>query len=314
MASRARKGPPTGGDAIVAHVAAATGAGDPFVFGFGDLEVRAYRVEDPLPHVLYVTLGLSRTRSAVPVAGTQTELTLRVPALAPVPYAWPAEQLAAMARQVRSSGYEIAPGHYLHLGTPLAGAAAMSGFTFVTDPVLGIIDPPTGIVRFTYAVGVTAPELEAALAWDPLKFTGVLGDAIPLGLTDPEREDIMRDPQVRARVEEGAAVEGSSISAELATLLSTTPSGQIDMDPRAARSLLRAARYRARFGKPFALVGGDTWLRLGPGAQFEADDTHVQLPATGTLVNELLATFDDAPGTYPLRSAPVVIHVVDTTP
>lgn len=83
------------------------------------------------------------------------------------------------------------------------------------------------------------------------------------------------------------------------------------MDPRAARALLRAARYRARFGKPFALVRGDTWLRLAPGAQFEADNTHVQLPATPELVNELLATFDDGPGTYPLRGAPVVIHVVD---
>lgn len=164
MASRARTGPQTGGDAIVAHITAATGACDPFSFGFGDVEVLAYRVQDPLPHFLYVTLGLSRTRSAVPVAGTQTELTLRVPAVAPLPYAWPAEQLAAMARQVRSSGNEIAPGHYLRLRAPLPGAAAISGFTFVTDPVLGIIDPPTGIVRFTYAVGVTATELEAALA------------------------------------------------------------------------------------------------------------------------------------------------------
>ena len=311
MASRARTGPQTGGDAIVAHISAATGACDPFTFGFGDMDVIAYRVQDPLPHILYVTLGLSRTRSAVPVAGTQTELTLRVPAVAPLPYAWPAEQLAAMARQVRSSGNEIAPGHYLRLGTPLPGAAKISGFTFVTDPVLGIIDPPTGIVRFTYAVGVTAPELEAALAWDPLKFTGVLGDAVALGLTDPQRADVMGDPRVRARVEGGAAREGSSISAELARCLSTSPSGRIDMDPRAARALLRAARYRARFGKPFALVSDDAWLRLGPGTQFEADDAHVQLPATPELVNELLATFDDAPGTYPLRSAPAVIHVVD---
>ena len=35
------------------------------------------------------------------------------------------------------------------------------------------------------------------------------------------------------------------------------------------------------------------------------------LDATPELVNELLATFDDTPGTYPLRSAPAVIHVVD---
>ncbi len=311
MASRARKGPQTGGDAIVAHITAATGAGEPFTFGFGDVEVLAYRVDDPLPHVLYVTLGLSRARSAVPVAGTQTELTMRVPALTPVPYAWPAEQLAAMARQVRASGNEIAPGHYLRLGAPLAGAAGICGFTFVTDPVLGIIDPPTGVVRFTYAVGVTTAELEAALAWDPLKFTGVLGDAVALGLTGPERGDIMADPRVRARVEGSAGREGSSISAELAHCLSTSPSGRIDIDPRAARALLRAARYRACFGKPFALVRGETWLRLAPGAPFEADDAHVQLPATPELVNELLATFDDAPGTYRLRSAPVVIHVVD---
>lgn len=315
LASRARSGPTTGGDAIRAHVTAATGAREPFAFGFGDFDVLVYRVASPLPHYLYVTYGLSRVQSPSPVAGTQTELTMRTPASVPVPYAWPAEHLAAMVRSVRSSGQEIAPGHYLRLGSPIPGAASLAGFTFVTDPLLGVIEPPTGRVRFTYAVGVTEAELEGALSWDPVKFTGALGDAYPLGLTDPDRADMMKDPQAKARVLEAAGEEGASIGAEPAKLLRVLPGGAVDLDTRAARALLRAARYRLRFSRPFALVCGAAWLKfdpgLGPGATLEAGEHHLLVPATDDVVNELLATFDAAPGTYRLRTVPLVVEVVD---
>lgn len=316
LASRARSGPTTGGDALRAHVAAATGARDPFAFGFGDFDVLAYRVEGPLPHYLYVTFGLSRVQSPSPVAGTQTELTMRTPAAFPVPYAWPAEHLAAMVRDVRSSGQEIAPGHYLRLGSSIPGTARLAGFTFVADPLLGFIEPRTGRVRFTYAVGVTEPELEGALSWDPVKFTGMLGDVYPLGLTDPDRADALHDPQVKSRLMPAAAEAGASIGAEPAKLLRVAPGATVDLDARAARALLRAARYRLRFSRPFALVSDAQWLKfdpaLDPGTPLEADGTHVLVPATDDVINELLATFDAAPGTYRLRTVPLVIRVADT--
>lgn len=306
-----------GGDYIVGRVEEATGARDPFRFAFDELSVDAYFVAKPTPHVLYVTRGLSRARSSIPVAGTQTELTLRVLDTTPVPYAWPAEQLAAMVRDVRVSGNEIAPGHYLRLAGTQPGlsaeadSASVEGYLFVTDPVLGVIDPPTGSVRFTYAVGVTADELEAALAWDPVKLSGVLSEYVPLGITDPKRRSILENPAAKARLTRGAEQDGSSLGAEFAHLLSVDASGRVDLDTQAARSLLRAARYRLSFGRPFALVRGDTWLRLSQDAPFEADAQHVQLTATPELTNELLALFDDTPGVYRLHTAPVEIHVVD---
>lgn len=311
FAARVKRGPRLGGDAILDHITALTGAEEPFVFHYDELEVLAYHVEDPLPHTLYVTFGLSRVRTSVPSAGTQTELTLRTPADTPVPYEWPALQLATMVRRVRRTGNEIAPGHHMRMRSPVTDDAALEAFTFVTDPVLGVIDPPTGIVRFTYAVGLTARELEAALSWDPMRFTGVLGDAIPLGISAPARDDVLDNSQVRARVEEGMRSEGSSISAVHAKLLSVEETGRIDMDVRAAEALIRAARYRLPHGRTFALVGEHGWVYLHPDGPFEADAEHVQLEANSELMNELKATFDPTPGVYRFSSAPVTIHVVD---
>lgn len=311
FASRIRRGPRLGGDAIRDHVAAVTGSTDAFIFAFDELEVHCYYVDTPLPHFLYSTFGLSRVRSGIPVAGTQTELVLRTPATTPVPYAWPAEQLASMVRMIRRADEEIAPGHYLRLARPVDGEAQIAGFTFVIDPLLGVIEPATGIVRFTYAVGLTREELEAALCWDPLKFTGVLGDYVALGITDPDRADILQTPEARERFEAGMASEGSSISAVHAKLLDTDEHGRIHLDLDAAHAVLRAARHRLPFGRSFALVGERTWLRISPMSSFEADASHVDIEATSQFIHELLAIFDTTPGIYRFHSAPVEMHVVD---
>ena len=307
FAARVRQGPPLGGDAVLRRITDATGAVDPFVFTFDDvdgLDVLAFRVDEPLPHYLYVTFGLSRVRSSVPVAGTQTELTMRVPADSPVPYAWPAERLAGMVAQVRRTGSDIAPGHHM--------VTADGGFTFVVDPVLTLVDAPTGVVRFTFAVGVTARELDAALSWDPAKFTGVLGDYVPLGLTDPARGDIMDIDEARARVEAGMGDEGSSISALQAKHLVIGPHGRIEIDQRSAKALLRAARFRLRFGRTFALVSEDAALLLID-APLTLSPAHAEIPATAAFTAELLAVLDIAPATYRFRSVPIDIEVVETT-
>lgn len=307
FAARVRQGPPLGGDAILQRVSEATAATDPFVFTFEDfdgLDVLAFEVEDPVPHFLYVTFGLSRVRSSVPVAGTQTELTMRIASDSPVPYAWPAERLAGMVAQVRRTGSEIAPGHHMF--------TANGGFTFVIDPVLTFVDGPTGLVRFTYAVGVTSRELNAALSWDPVKFTGVLGDYVPLGLTDLERKDLLDIPQARSRVEAGMAAEGSSISAMQAAHLVIDPAGRVEIDQRSAQALLRAARYRLRFDRPFALVSEDAALLLID-APLTLSPTHAEIPATAEFAAELFAVLDTAPKTYRFRSVPIEIDVVETT-
>ena len=111
---RWRRGPSTGGDLVLDRLSAATGGAQAYTFSYAALDVLAFLVDDPLPHVLYCTFGLSQVESSQRVAGTQTELTLRIPMDDEVfPPEWPAQQLARMARNVVRSGVEIEPGHYL---------------------------------------------------------------------------------------------------------------------------------------------------------------------------------------------------------
>jgi len=313
---RARRGPRVGGDALLEALAEVSSHPEPYPFsypGAAEVEVLAHFCDLPVPHVLYTTFGLSRVNSTVPVAGVQTELSLRTRVTSPLPLQWPADALATMCAHIRRTGHAVEPGHYLELPPPHKGALA--GFSYVTDPLLGEVETATGVVRYTYAVGLTTEDLEDALRWDPVRFTGELGEVFPLGLTDPGRAPLRSDATARARVEGAVAAEGSSISAVEVKLLAVEP-GRIDIDPRGAAALLRAMRGRLKFGRPFALLstrGRATWVRFTPGAATEVGEGFLEVGATAPLVDELLAILDTAPGIYPLRSAPLEIHVVDPT-
>lgn len=301
----ARRGPRTGGDVVRRHIAQATGGTDPFVFAYRHLDVHAYVVHDPVPHVLYCTYGKSRVDSSQPSAGTQTELTLRVPGAPALPEQWPADILARAARD------DIEPGHYLNFERP---RGTLTGLVFVTDPILGVLDGVTGLVRFTYAVGLAGDDTERMLSWDPLKFAELVGDRIPLGLTSLERDPLSANPQDRALLDWAVGAEGSSIGAMHARYLDVDSGGRVDLDTAAARALLRGARHRLLHGKPFALLRDDTWLLLDPDATaMELASDHITVPATPAVAHEVLAVFDAVPGTYRLRTAPLEVRVVDPT-
>lgn len=305
MLDNARRGPKTGGEVVRGHIAKAAGGADAYVFSYRHLEVHAYVLAEPIPHVLYCTYGKSRVESSQPSAGTQTELTLRVPGTPALPDEWPARLLARAARD------DIEPGHYLVLDNP---RGTLSGFVFVTDPVLGVVDGPTGLIRFTYAVGINGDDVEQMLSWDPLKFAAFVGDRVPLGLTSTDRAPISARPQDRALLEEAVGSEGSSIGAMHARYLEVDAAGRVDLDPAAARALIRAARHRLLHGRSFALLNGETWLLLNPHeATTELTESHIIVAATAALAHELLATFDAVPGIYRLRTAPLEIRVVDPT-
>ena len=301
----ARRGPKTGGEVVRGHIAKAAGGADAYVFSYRHLDVHAYVLAEPVPHVLYCTYGKSRVESSQPSAGTQTELTLRVPGTPALPDEWPARLLARAARD------DIEPGHYLVLDTP---RGTLTGFVFVTDPILGVLDGPTGLIRFTYAVGINGDDVEQMLAWDPLKFAAFIGDRVPLGLTSTDRDPISARPQDRALLEDTVAAEGSSIGAMYARYLEVDAEGRVDLDPAAARALLRAARHRLLHGRSFALLNGETWLLLNPHeATTECASDHIVVTATAEFAHELLATFDAVPGIYRLRTAPLEFRVVDPT-
>jgi len=232
MLDNARRGPKTGGEVVRGHIAKAAGGADAYVFSYRHLEVHAYVLAEPVPHVLYCTYGKSRVESSQPSAGTQTELTLRVPGTPALPDEWPARLLARATRD------DIEPGHYLVLDTP---RGTLTGFVFVTDPILGVLDGPTGLIRFTYAVGINGDDVEQMLAWDPLKFAAFIGDRVPLGLTSTDRDPISARPQDRALLEDTVAAEGSSIGAMYARYLEVDAEGRVDLDPAAARVAPRRA-------------------------------------------------------------------------
>lgn len=314
----------TGGEHLRAFLAEALGGSPIEVHGelaFSDeIAVLVHHLHDPLPHFLYVTHGLSRTSTSQPVAGTQTELTLRVPAPADPtltsPPAWPVSRLRGLAEHLHDTGDPIEPGHYMDLHAPVCAGAGLTGFIFVNDPVLGISVAPTGWVRFIYAVAVTPDELDAALSWDPLAFAGLLGDVVPLGLSSPKRASVMRDAHTRKEFERAREAEGSSIAAVESSYFAVDGSGRIDLTADAANQVLRAMRWRLGHGHTFAVIGGDTWVHF-TSAEEAADPEvvhgpdHITVAVNRGLRHEILAVLDAAPGTYRLRSAPLVFHVID---
>ena len=299
----ARRGPRTGGDVVRGRIASAAGGTDPYVFSYRHVEVHAYVLSQPVPHVLYCTYGKSRVDSSQPSAGTQTELTLRLPGSPALPEQWPADLLARATRE------EIEPGHYLCLDTP---RGTLTGFVFVTDPVLGVVDGPTGLIRFTYAVGLAGDDLERMLCWDPAKFAELACNRVPLGITSTRREPLSADPRDRAYLDRVVGAEGASIGAMHARYLDVDASGRVDLDPAAARAVIRAARHRLLHGRTFALLNGDTWLLFDPESPTtDLADDHIVVASPEALAHELLAVFDAAPGAYSLRSAPLKLRVLD---
>lgn len=313
----------TGGDFLLSHLAEV--AGDEPVAVHGELRfteetaVLVYRLKEPFPHLLYVTYGLSRTRSSAPTAGTQDELTLRVPDTAEPPM-WPVHRLRRLARYRRSSGYPIEPGHYMDLRAPVCEGATLTGFIFVADPLVPLLAARTGRVRFLNAVPVTADELDAALCWDPLKFAGLLGDALTLGISAPTRTSLLIDASFSRTLSSLTRKEGSSIAAVTSNYFAVDESGRIDLTCRAAADVLRAMKWRLGYGRPFAVVGeGDAgWVRFVPAEEpavvfgdDEHSSSHLTVAVVRALRHEILAVLDNAPGIYRLSTAPLAINVID---
>ena len=316
-----RAAKPTGGDYLLAHLEDI--AGKPPVQVHGELTftdeiaVLVYRLEEPVPHYLFVTYGLSGTRSSAPVAGTQGELTLRTPTEG-APERWPVDRLRRLARYRRASGNPIEPGHYMDVRAPVCEGASLSGFIFVADPIVPLLSAPTGRVRFIDAVPVTADELDAALRWDPLKFAGLLGETLPLGIGPHDRASLLDDASFARTLSSLTDRDGSSVAAVASSYFAVDASGRIDLTTHAAAHLLRAMTWRLGYERPFAVVGDDAWARFVPAdspAVAYGDDPdsgpHLSVSVDRALRHEFLAVLDNAPGAYRLTTAPLAIHVID---
>lgn len=311
----------TGGDYLLEHLEEFSGHSPVEVHGeltfTDDIAVLVYRFEEPVPHYLFVTYGLSSTRSSAPVAGVQDEMTLRTPAVG-APARWAVDKLRRIARYRRASGNPIEPGHYMDLRAPVAEGASLSGFIFVNEPLVPPLSAPTGRVRFIDAVPVTADELDAALRWDPLKFAGLLGETLPLGLGRLDRPSLLNDASFARPLTSLTERDGSSVAAVASSYFAVDESGRIDLTTHAAPHLLRAMTWRLGYERPFAVVGDDAWARFvpadSPGVEYGDDPDsgpHLSVSVDRVLRHEFLAVLDTAPGAYRLTTAPLAVHVID---
>ena len=76
-------------------------------------------------------------------------------------------------------------------------------------------------------------------------------------------------------------------------------------------------RHRLPFDRSFALVEdtGNAWLLFEPDttAELLPQDQGLLIHTPANLRNEILATLDTKPGKYSFVSAPLTLHVVDTS-
>ncbi|WIM68492.1 suppressor of fused domain protein [Corynebacterium breve] len=310
------RAPEVGGDAIKEVFQNNFGDQEPIIYEYGEVPVVAYSADDPLPHFFYSTFGISRVNSSTPVAGMQTELTIRIPRDEALPPSWPAKLLNRVAQYLSRTDNPVEPGHHMDFDLPLTDDSTLTSLIFVTDPIMGVIDTKTGFVRFTYAIGMTPTDLNDALIWDARKFAGVFGEFFPLGLTDPDRAPLRDIDKARSILDDVIGRQGSSLSAVMANYLDFTDDDplRLDLTTTSAEHLLRAVRYRIKFDRNFAFVSRKKWVEMVPGefeAEFEKD--HLRLGIPDQLANEILATFGTRPGAYAMTTAPLTIHVIDPT-
>ena len=206
----------------------------------------------------------------------------------------------------------------MDLRAPVCEGASLTGFIFVADPIVPLLSAPTGRVRFIDAVPVTADELDAALRWDPLKFAGLLGETLPLGIGPHDRASSLNDASFAHPLSSLTKRDGSSIAAVSASYFAVDASGRIDLTTHAAVHLLRAMTWRLGYERPFAVVGDDAWARFVPAdspAVAYGDDPdsgpHLTVSVDRALRHEFLAVLDTAPGSYRLTTAPLAIYVID---
>ncbi|KAA2250712.1 suppressor of fused domain protein [Solihabitans fulvus] len=108
---------------------------------------------------------------------------------------WSFVVLQELAKYVIGHGVLLEPGHRLDLRCPVTGhpcvpEAPSTGLTVVavtTDPELGQIDTPHGMVRFLPVVGATVAEKAEMVASSTAAVLARLATSNPLLVTDPRR-------------------------------------------------------------------------------------------------------------------------------
>ena len=290
----------------------------------------AYRREHPRPHWHIVTYGLSELfgkeeGTHAQVSGYGFELTFRLADVGgDTPPDWALAFLQNLARYVFKSGNVFENGHYLNLNGPIAlgQETAIRSVAFLLDPELPPIDTPNGRLTFLQVVGITLDEETAIKRWSPAQVMTLMGPSMPHFITDLGRASTLADEGLAARVNEGAAREGSSTGMLFIEVLAwdqrkrllRRPVTELTLGANQVAELTGLLPLRLPFERPLLLRGNGVQAVLRPAnaSRIEVDnDLILHLgPAT---VHEIVATVRPRAGVYPLRSMPeLAFRVVPT--
>jgi suppressor of fused-like protein len=293
--------------------------------------VSAYRRDEPVPHWHYITYGMTelyeKESDDPEYSGWGLEFTYRL-ARAPedgdTPPTWPLTLLNGMARYIIDSGNLLQPGHYIDLnGPPGPVESDLTSAAFVHDPELPPIQTPNGKVEFLQLVGITDDEQAAMRRWKTSKVLELMADRLPLFVTDLRRKSLMADPDINARVADGARTEGSWTGSLGIEVLQVAKTGglfggsgvKLTLGAGVIEDFLSVLPGRLFFDRDYVLVGRPIRARMTRGAAFSArqDGQDWDLVLTDEIVRELIAVVRPKAGLYKLPSEKrFMVEVVPT--
>lgn len=280
--------------------------------------VSVWKRMEPVPHWHYLSYGLSelyaKESSDADTSGYGFELTFRL-ACEPneeEPPAWAINFLQNLARYVFKSGNVFDDGHWMTANGPIAleRETLIRSMGFVFDPELPAIDTPNGRMSFIQVVGLTEDEERAGKQWDTRRLLDALLPAMPLWVTDLARPSLLDDAEVRKRVEEGAARDGSSsgflftevLGWETIKRLLRAPVTEITLGARQVDELVALLPLRLPFGRDFHFASRERALVFEHGEtdSVSEEDDRLVMRLSDATVRELARTLKPLEGTYEL--------------
>jgi hypothetical protein len=101
--------------------------------------------------------------------------------------------LQNLARYVYNTKMPFDHEHYIRWGGPITKAepTRLEGLVFSTDPVLGDLETPNGLVRFLGTIGITEDEHALADTQGPEVLLRKLLPGNPLGVVDLGRASVL---------------------------------------------------------------------------------------------------------------------------
>lgn len=249
--------------------------GDGLIYG-----ISAYRATKPT-HWHFVTYGFSELytkESEDPnVSGWGFELTFRlVRGKEKQPPNWAFNFLMNLGKYVRRSGNPFGEWHSMDINGPIAWGTktAIRAITFTVDPQLGTINTPNGRVQFLQVVGQTFDEHEACNDWHASDVLAIFREANLLLITDVNRQSMLKNKAIAARIQAGIDREGSQTGDVYVAVVEWQTAGRgknatatVTLGAKGVQSLVPKLRSRLAHGRDFLLAGREQAVRFQIGRQ-----------------------------------------------